>query len=40
MVTVIPNASDVHGFVKEKKVEEKENTAYIKLLVYEKFVAT
>jgi hypothetical protein len=33
MVTTIPNASDVHAFVKEKQVEEKGNTAYVKLQV-------
>jgi hypothetical protein len=31
MVTVIPNASDVHGLVKEKQIGEKENTADVKL---------
>jgi hypothetical protein len=33
MVTTIPNASDVHALVKEKRVDEKGNTAYIKLQV-------
>jgi hypothetical protein len=33
MVTAIPNASDVHALVKEKKVEEKGNTALVKLQV-------
>jgi hypothetical protein len=33
MVTTIPNTSDVHALVKEKQVEEKENTAYVKLQV-------
>jgi hypothetical protein len=33
MVSIIPNASDIHAIVKEKRVDEKENVAYIKLHV-------
>jgi len=33
LVNIIPNASDVHAIVKDKRVQEKDNTAYIKLHV-------